>query len=122
MGYRVLANLVVLVHAAFVLLVLLGGLLAFRWRRAPLLHIPAALWGGWIEISGGVCPLTPLENWLMELSGSPGYAGGFIEHYLLPVLYPPGLTRTVQSALAAVVVVVNVLVYSWVWRDGRRRP
>jgi hypothetical protein len=121
MGYRVLANLVVLVHAAFVLLVLLGGLLAFRWRRAPLVHIPAALWGGWIEISGGICPLTPLENWLMELSGSRGYAGGFIEHYLLPVLYPSGLTRTVQYALATVVVVVNLLVYAWVWREGRLR-
>lgn len=121
MLYRLLADLVVLVHAIFVLFVVLGGLLAFRWRRAALLHIPAALWGGWIEISGSICPLTPLENWLRELSGSRGYSGGFIEHYLLPVLYPPDLTRTVQYALAAVVVVVNLLVYARVWREKRGR-
>jgi hypothetical protein len=119
MAYRLLADLVVLTHAGFVVFVVLGGLLALRWRRAPLLHIPAALWGGWIEISGGICPLTPLENWLRERSGSRGYAGGFIEHYLLPVLYPDGLTRPVQYVLAAVVVVANVVVYAWVWRERR---
>jgi hypothetical protein len=121
MAWRLLADLVVLVHAVFVLFVVLGGLLALRWRRVALLHIPAAIWGGWIEISGGVCPLTPLENWLRELSGSRGYSGGFIEHYLLPVLYPAGLTRTVQYVLAAVVVVVNLSVYARVWRKRRGR-
>jgi hypothetical protein len=121
MAWRLLADLVVLVHSAFVLFVVLGGLLALRWRRVALLHIPAAIWGGWIEISGGICPLTPLENWLRESSGARGYSGGFIEHYLLPVLYPAGLTRAVQDVLAAVVVVVNVAVYVWVWRKGRER-
>ena len=78
MAYGLLADFVVLAHAAFAVFVVVGGLLAFRWRRAALLHIPAALWGGWIEISGGICPLTPLENWLRGLSGSRGYSGGFI--------------------------------------------
>jgi hypothetical protein len=82
-------------------------------------HLPAALWGAWIEISGRICPLTPLENWLRERGGAAGYAGGFVEHYLLPVLYPGGLTRSVQYGLAAVVVIMNGLVYGWVW--GKRR-
>jgi hypothetical protein len=117
--YRLLADLVVLVHALFVAFVVLGGLLAVRWRSAPVVHLPAALWGAWIEISGRICPLTPLENWLRERGGAAGYAGGFVEHYLLPVLYPGGLTRSVQYGLAAVVVIMNGLVYGWVW--GKRR-
>lgn len=119
MGYRLLADLVVVLHGAFVGFVVLGGLLAFRWRRAPLVHLPAAAWGAWIEISGGLCPLTPLENWLREEGGMRGYAGGFIEHYLLPALYPAGLTRELQFLLAGGVVVANVLIYGALWRRGR---
>lgn len=116
MPWRFLADLVVLLHLGFVLFVTLGGLLAFRWRRAPAVHLPAAVWGAWIELSGGICPLTPLENWLRLRGGASGYSGGFVEHYLLPVLYPAELTREVQYLLAGLVVAVNLVIYVALWR------
>ena len=118
---RILADLVVLVHFGFILFVVLGGFLAFRWRRVPWLHLPAAAWGTAIEVFGWICPLTPLENRLRRASGEAGYAGGFIEHYLIPVIYPAGLTREVQWTLAALVVGVNGAVYWALWRR-RRSP
>jgi hypothetical protein len=119
MTYRLLADLTVLLHLGFVAFVTLGGLLGFRWRRAPWVHLPAALWGIWIEVSGGICPLTPLENWLRERGGGSAYSGGFIEHYLLPVLYPAELTREIQYLLAGLVLVVNLVVYATLWRRRR---
>jgi len=119
MTYRFLADLTVLLHLGFVLFVTLGGLLGFRWRRAPLIHLPAALWGVWIELSGGICPLTPLENWLRRQSGAVGYSGGFIEHYLVSLLYPAGLTRQTQYLLAGLVLIVNLVVYALLWRRRR---
>lgn len=102
---------------------LLGGLLALRWRRAPLVHLPAAAWGIYIELSGGICPLTPLENHLRAAAGQAGYEGGFVEHYLLPLIYPAGLTHEIQFVLAAVVVGVNLAVYALVLRRAAgRRP
>lgn len=121
MFYRVAADLVVVVHLAFVAFVVAGGLLCFRWPRTPWVHLPAAVWGVIIEWTGGTCPLTPLENLLRRLGGEAGYGGGFVAHYLLPVLYPPGLTRPVQLALGTGVVIVNGVVYLWWWRR-RRRP
>ena len=109
-----LADLVVLVHFAFVLFVVFGGLLALRWPRVMYLHLPAAVWGTFIELAGGICPLTPLENSLRRSAGLAGYEGGFVEHYILPVLYPAGLTRGVQLTLAMLVVGVNVAIYGWV--------
>jgi len=120
MKYRLLADAVVLIHAAFVLFVLLGGLLVLRWPRLAWLHLPAAAWGAGIELAGGICPLTPLENHWRRLAGEQGYSGGFVEHYVLPVLYPPGLTPAVQWTLAGLVVVVNVAIYAWVVRRRRR--
>lgn len=120
MLHRVLADLVLVVHLGFIVFVVLGGLLALRWRWAPALHLPAVLWGGFIELSGGICPLTPLENLLRRSAGASGYSGSFIEHYLLPTLYPSGLTREAQLGLAALVVVVNVIVYVGVGRRRRR--
>src|SRR5712692_1868800 len=108
MTFRLLADLVVLVHLAFVLFVVLGALVGLRWPVARWVHLPAALWGAWIELSGGICPLTPLENALRQRSGEAEYAGDFIGQYVLPVLYPHGLTRRIQFALAAVVGGVNV--------------
>jgi hypothetical protein len=126
MSYRVLADLVVLVHLAFIAFALLGGLLALVWRRAPWAHLPAALWAAWIELAGGACPLTPLENWLRRSAGASGYSGGFIEHYVLPVLYPSALTLPLQRTLGLLVVVANVGIYTFVWRRRvaakRRRP
>ena len=121
MIHRLAADAVLLLHLGFILFVLLGGVLAVRWRRAPLLHLPAVAWGVYIELSGGLCPLTPLENRLRIAAGDAGYAGGFIEHYLLALIYPAGLTQDVQYVLAAIVVGVNALAYGWVWRR-RRRP
>lgn len=119
--YPFLADLVVLLHLGFVGFVTLGGLLALRWRRAPLLHLPALVWGVWIEISGGICPLTPLENRLREQAGGTVYSGGFVEHYILPVLYPAGLTRHTQFVLAGLVLAVNLAVYAVLWHHRYRR-
>jgi hypothetical protein len=121
MLYRLLADLVVALHLGFVLFVVLGGLIALRWPRAAFLHLPAALWGAGIEFIHGVCPLTPLENHLRHLGGEAGYSGDFVERYLLPVLYPAGLSQDVQLVLGAFVVVLNAAVYAWVWRRWRRR-
>jgi hypothetical protein len=121
MAYRLLADIVVLLHFGFILFVVSGGLLALRWHRAVWIHIPAALWGGFVEISGWPCPLTPLENWLRQTGGGSGYEAGFIEYYLIPVIYPSGLTRGAQIALAAILVLVNAGIYGWVWRRWRRQ-
>jgi len=118
--FRFAADLVVLTHFTFVLFVVFGALLALRWPRVIFLHLPAAIWGALIEFQGWICPLTPLENRLRSLGGQAGYAGGFIEHYLLPLLYPSGLTRTMQFTLGAVVVAINGLLYGLVWLKWRR--
>ena len=117
--HHALSDAVVVAHFAFVLFVAMGGFLVLRWRWVAWLHLPAALWGATIEFGGWLCPLTPLENWLRERGGAAGYEGGFVEHYLLPVLYPAGLTRDAQIALGALVVAVNVAVYAWVLWRGR---
>ena len=116
MFYRLLADLVVIFHTSFVLFVVLGGLFALRWPRAAWIHLPAAAWGAWVEFSQTICPLTPLENHLRHLGGQAGYSGGFIEHYLIPILYPAGLNRNVQVVLGIFVLVLNVTVYTAVWR------
>lgn len=121
MVQRVLADLVLVVHLGFVVFVLAGGLLALRWRWVPWVHLPAAFWGAFIELSGGICPLTPLENRLRRAAGSSGYAGGFVEHYLLPILYPGSLTPTFQLVLGLLVIAVNVAVYAWAFHHHRRR-
>ena len=120
MAYRLLADAVVLVHTAFVAFVVLGGFLAWRWSRIAWLHVPCALWGAVIEYQGWVCPLTPLENDLRRRAGLAGYAGGFVEHYVLPVLYPAGLTRPVQALLGTLVVVVNLIAYGVLLRRALR--
>ena len=122
MPYRLLADLVVVLHLAFVVFVVVGGLLVLRWRWVAWLHVPAALWGALIEFFGWVCPLTPLERWLRRRAGEVGYEGGFVEHYLLPILYPGGLTREIQVLLGVAVVAVNAGLYGWVlWRRRKAR-
>lgn len=119
-AYRVAADAVVVLHLGFVLFVVLGGLLVLRWPRVAWVHLPVALYGALIEIVGWICPLTPLENDLRRAAGEAGYQGGFVEHYLLPILYPGALTREIQLLLAAAVVVINVAVYAVVIRRRRR--
>ena len=121
MLYRLGADAVLLLHLAFIIFVLLGGLLV-AWKRGfLLLHLPAIAWGLFVELSGRSCPLTHWENLLRRLAGSAGYQAGFIEHYLLPLIYPAWLSVPVQYLLAAIVVVVNALIYGGlVWRRRHR--
>ena len=114
-----LADFVVVLHFIFVLFVVLGGLLVLRWPRVAYFHIPAAVWGAAIEFAGWVCPLTPLEKSLRTQAGSAGYSGGFIEHYILPILYPSALTRDIQLILGFLVVAVNLAIYGYVFRRKR---
>ena len=121
MPYQLFADLVVVIHFAFVFFSVLGALLAIRWRRIIYLHLPAAVWAAWIEFSGRICPLTPLENWLRLKGGGAGYSGDFIGHYLLPILYPSGLTRKVQFVLGGVVVGLNIIIYGYILFARKRR-
>jgi hypothetical protein len=110
--YRALADLVLVVHLAFVVFVVLGGLLVLRWPRLAWLHVPAAIWGVLIEYTGWICPLTPLENSFRTQGGEAGYSGGFIQHYIQPLLYPAGLTRTTQIVLGSIALILNLTVYA----------
>jgi Protein of Unknown function (DUF2784) len=121
MLYSALADLAVLAHALFILFAVLGGLLVLRWPRAAWLHLPAAAWAAFVEFSGRICPLTPLENHYRELAGQGGYSGDFIEHYVLPVIYPEGLTRDLQFWLGGAVLVINVIAYTVAVRRLKRR-
>jgi hypothetical protein len=121
MIWRALADAVLVAHLAFILFVVLGGLLVLRWPRLAWLHLPVVLWGAAIEFFGWICPLTPLEKWLRVAGGESGYPGGFIAHYLLPLIYPAGLTRNVQLVLGSLVMAVNLVVYVALWRRSRAR-
>jgi hypothetical protein len=114
--YLFLADLVLVVHLAFVVFVLCGGLLTLTWRWIAWLHLPAAVWGAIVEFTGWICPLTPLENWLRGQDGETPYSSDFIAQYLLPVLYPGNLTRGLQLLLGTGVAVLNTVIYWWLWR------
>ena len=116
MFWRAFADFIILIHMSFIIFVLLGGFLAIQWRWLPWVHLPACVWGAAIELSGWVCPLTPLENWLRYKSGEAGYAGGFIEHYAYPVIYPAGLTHHIQIYLGIGVILLNTIAYTLVFR------
>lgn len=117
MLYRILADTIVLLHFTFIIFVCAGGLLALRFRWMPWLHIPAALWGVAVEFFGLYCPLTPLENWLRTSGGQEAYSGDFIARYLMPIIYPSGLTHSWQIILGCVLVLLNLGVYSLVWHQ-----
>ena len=114
--YLLAANLVLILHLLFICLVMLGGLAVLRRPRLALVHIPAAVWGFLVEAMGWYCPLTDLENALLRRAGEEGYGQSFLEHYLLALIYPDGLTREIQYLLAALVVLVNGAVYVTLWR------
>jgi hypothetical protein len=117
--YLVLADAVLVLHLAFILFVVLGGLLVLRHSRLIWLHLPMAAWGALIEFAGWICPLTPLENRLLMLGGDESYSGGFIGHYLMSLIYPGGLTRELQLLLGALVLAINGAIYFHLWQ---RRP
>jgi Na+/proline symporter len=119
MPYRLLADAVLLLHLGFILFVVFGALLVARRRRLLPLHLAAAGWGFFIEASGAVCPLTWVELYLRRLAGDAGYEGGFVDHYLLPLIYPAGLTRELQIWLGIAVLLMNALMYAWIWRRAR---
>ena len=121
MAFRALADATVVLHLGFVLFVVLGGLIVARWRRVAWVHLPAAAWAAWVEFADWVCPLTPLENWLREQGGGTAYSSSFIEHYLLPILYPESLSRELQWVLGGAVLVINAVVYIVVFQRGVRR-
>lgn len=122
MSAHALADAVLLIHALFIVFVVCGGLLALRWRAVVWLHLPAVAWAFLLELYGWTCPLTPLEQGLRQAAAGASYSGSFLEHYLLLLIYPPGLTRGVQISLAGAVLLLNGILYGFVWRrwKGRR--
>lgn len=121
MIYHIIADLIVVIHLSFILFVMLGGFLVFRWKKAAIVHLLAVLWGTIVELFGLICPLTPLEYHFRVLAGQQGYSGGFIEHYLIPLIYPATLTRSFQYFLAALVIAVNVCIYGWILSRCRQK-
>lgn len=119
MWYQLGADLVLLLHLAFVVFVVAGGLLVLKWPRIAWVHLPAAAWGAVVEFTGWICPLTPLENTLRAMAGASAYDSDFITHYILPLLYPAQLTSDIQLILGIAVLGVNVALYSWLWRRRR---
>jgi hypothetical protein len=122
MVFTLLAFLTVLAHLSFILFVVFGGLLVARRPRLAPVHLACAAWGAYVALANRICPLTPLENWFRQRGGGPGYTGDFLEHYLLAIVYPTGLTAGTQRALGVAVIVLNAVVYAWIlWkRRGRR--
>ena len=124
MIYRYAADAVLLLHLAFIVFAVLGGLLIVWWRGVLFLHLPALVWGVFVELTGRICPLTSLENTLRIKAGTAGYSESFVEHYLLGVIYPDGLTREIQYVLGALVAVINFMIYLWLFyylRQGNRK-
>jgi uncharacterized protein DUF2784 len=116
-----LADAIVVVHALFVAFAVAGGLLVVWKPIVAVVHLPAALWAAWVELSGSLCPLTPLENAWRRAAGETGYSGGFVDHYIMPVLYPAGLTPRIQLGLGVVVLAINAVFYSIAWRRMRHK-
>lgn len=121
MFYKLLGDAVAIVHLLFVAFAVMGGLLVLRWRWLPWLHLPALTWGATVEFTGWICPLTPLENRLRMAGGAAGYSGGFVEHYLVPLLYPASLDRGTQLVLGLGLLAFNAVAYFLVWRRSRPR-
>lgn len=124
MVWGVLADVVVAVHLGFIVFAVLGGFLAWRWPRVVFVHVPCLAWAAWVEATGQICPLTPLENRLRAMGGGAGYHGGFIEHYLVPLIYPAEITPRLQWALTGILVGINLVAYGRLivrWRRRARR-
>ncbi len=113
---RIIADFLVIIHLAFICFVVFGGILVMRWKWVGLIHLPAAIWGALIEFQGWICPLTPLEQLYRQLADQSGYSGGFIEHYLISLIYPTGLNRPIQIAIGLFVIAINLTIYGqWLY-------
>ncbi|MBU4420120.1 MAG: DUF2784 domain-containing protein [Proteobacteria bacterium] len=119
MLYRLLADAIIIIHLIFILFVISGGLLLLRNKRWSIVHLPATFWAVIIEFKGWMCPLTPLENWFREKGGNAIYQGDFIEHYLLPIIYPADLPKGLQIIFGLSVIIINIAVYIWVLKKTR---
>ncbi len=119
---KVAADAVMAIHFLFIAFALLGSFLVLKWARVIWLHLPALAWGAYIELTGNICPLTPLENHYRELAGEGAYYGGFITHYLGPIIYPEGLTRSGQYLALGVLITMNLIGYGLVFARWRKRP
>ncbi|MGA9667405.1 MAG: DUF2784 domain-containing protein [Gallionella sp.] len=122
MLFRLAAEAVLLIHLAFIVFALLGAAIAVRWRWVIFVHLPAAAWGFFVELTGRICPLTSLENYLRARAGLSGYTESFVEHYMIAIIYPLGLTREIQFMIAGVVVAVNFAIYGWLFYYWRTSP
>jgi hypothetical protein len=118
--YQMLADLVVLIHFAFIVFVMVGGFLALKWRFIRWLHLPAVLWAAIVEFAGWICPLTPLENAFRAMGGGNAYSSDFVERYLITLIYPDALTRETQIVLGMICVLVNAGIYAYLWRRSGR--
>lgn len=119
--YSILADIVVCLHFTFVFFVVFGGFFYYFWRSAPYLHLPAVFWGFWVELSGSICPLTPLENWLDQLAGGLDYRSGFIEQYITHFLYPTNLDQNIKYYLAIGLAVINLIIYIHIIRKRSKK-
>ncbi len=117
MLYKIIADFLIVIHLAFIVFVLLGGLLLLKYRWTAVLHIPAVVWAILLEFKGWYCPLTGWENEFRKAADLEGYSGGFIDHYLIPLIYPVGLTTDIQTVLGVLVILVNLLIYAFVFRS-----
>ena len=122
MGYQLAADLTLVLHLFFIIFVLFGGLLCLQRTAWAWLHLPAAMWGIWVEWAGWICPLTPMENYFRQLASGQEYSESFLEHYLLPLIYPGYLTVSLQWFFGTLVIVVNIFIYLYVYRKQRKRP
>jgi Protein of Unknown function (DUF2784) len=123
MYYRIIADIVVILHLLFIVFVVLGGFLAIRHRKWIFIHLPAVVWAALLEFNGWLCPLTPLENWFRQMGEEGAYQGGFIEHTIEPILYPGALTRRIQIYIGILVITVNLIIYLWViCKIWKQRP
>ena len=121
MFFALAADLLIIVHLGFIGFVILGGFMLLKWRWLIFVHLPAVLWGVLLEFQGWICPLTPLEQALRRMSGQQSYTGGFIQHYILPVIYPPALDLDIQLILGVLLILINVIIYLWVFLKPDRK-
>ena len=118
--YEIAANLILIVHFIFILFVVFGALLFFVSTKIIFIHVPAVIWGSYIELTNSICPLTYLENWFLKKSNKTTYSEGFIQNYLVPIVYPMNLTKDLQIYLGIALIVVNIIIYVFIFNKLKK--